>query len=103
VRLPPDLLWLEWFQGKREAAPYVQGRFLAVYKYNLFDHIGTVSSFTVRPNRPKWPGCFDNMSRAYVVGVPPHAMWRSAAPTSRPCRSGLRIRRLVRVIHASDA
>lgn len=64
VRLPPDLLWLEWFQGKNEAAQHVSGRFLAVYRYNLFDHIGTVSSFSVRPDRPKWPGCFENMYKA---------------------------------------
>ncbi len=66
VRLPPDLLWLEWFQGKHEAAQHIGSRFLAVYKYNVFDHIGTISSFTVRPNRPKWPACFDPMANAYV-------------------------------------
>lgn len=27
---------------------------LMVFKHNLFDHIGTVSSFEVRPDRPKW-------------------------------------------------
>lgn len=69
MRLPPDLLWLEWFQGKHEAAEHVHGRFLAVYKYNLFQHIGTVSSFTVRPDRPRWPVCFDPMNRACVGRV----------------------------------
>lgn len=40
--------------GRTTAHKEIYGRPLLVYKQNLLDHIGTVSSFAIRPNRPKW-------------------------------------------------
>lgn len=40
--------------GRSAAHKEIAGRPLLVYKQNLLDHIGTVSSFAIRPNRPKW-------------------------------------------------
>ena len=29
------------------------------------EHVGSVSTFAVRPNRPKWPGCYDSMTKVW--------------------------------------
>ena len=68
ARLPPDLIWLEWFNGRRpELRALTRGRPLAVYRSNLLDHIGSQSSFAVRTTRPKWPGCFDSMAGVWSL------------------------------------
>jgi len=66
ARLPPDLLWQEWV-GKAPKIPEIAGRQLLVYKHNILDHIGTVSSFKIRPNRPKWPGCYESMASVWSL------------------------------------
>mmetsp|Transcript_35408 Transcript_35408/g.59675 ORF Transcript_35408/g.59675 Transcript_35408/m.59675 type:complete len:456 (-) Transcript_35408:522-1889(-) len=66
ARLPPDLLWQEWV-AKSHQIPELEGRQLLVYKHNLLNHIGTVSSFAVRPNRPKWPGCYESMANVWSL------------------------------------
>ena len=40
----------------------VAHRPLVVYKYNMLAHVGAVSSFEVRPDRAKWPGCYYSMA-----------------------------------------
>ena len=34
---------------------------------NLLDHIGSHSSFAVRTDRPKWPGCFESMAGVWSL------------------------------------
>ncbi|CAK0787359.1 hypothetical protein CVIRNUC_010579 [Coccomyxa viridis] len=68
ARLPPDLLWLEWFQGRRpETWDAVRGHPLYVYHKNLLDHIGALSSFAVRPERLPFPRCFDSMATVWSI------------------------------------
>ncbi|KAK3263399.1 hypothetical protein CYMTET_27790 [Cymbomonas tetramitiformis] len=68
ARLPPDLLWQEFVAGNNpEAKKSIGRRKIMVYKYNLLDHIGTISSFAIRPNRPKWPGCYDSMADVWSL------------------------------------
>ena len=68
ARLPPDLLWLEWFQGRRpETWDAVRGHPLYVYHRNLLDHIGALSSFAVRPERLPFPRCFDSMATVWSI------------------------------------
>ena len=68
ARLPPDLLWLEWFQGRRpETWDAVRGHPLYVYHKNLLDHIGALSSFAVRPERLPFPRCFDSMAAVWSI------------------------------------
>lgn len=63
ARLPPDLLWTEWYRGRKpELRHTTRGRHLAVYRHNLLDHIGAQSSFASRAVRPGWPRCFHPMS-----------------------------------------
>ncbi len=68
ARLPPDLLWLEWFQGRaQETWDTVRGHPLYVYHKNLLDHIGTHSSFAIRPDRLPFPQCFDSMAKVWSI------------------------------------
>ena len=55
--VPIDLLVIEWFAGKHGAEPYVGKRPWTRYRYNIFDHLGQVSTFEGRRER-KTPACF---------------------------------------------
>ena len=68
ARLPPDLLWTEWVEGTRaDVRERTNARKLIVYRYNLFEHLGAVSTFSIRPRRPSWPGCYAPMSSAWSL------------------------------------
>eukprot|EP00959_Pyramimonas_sp_CCMP1952_P389645 8165181-Pyramimonas_sp.AAC.1 len=56
----------EWV-ARAGKIPEIAGRQLLVYKHNILDHIGTVSSFKIRPNRPKWPGCYESMANVWSL------------------------------------
>ena len=45
TRLPPDLLWRDWVAARAKS----QGRRQLVYRRNMLEHIGAVSTFAVRP------------------------------------------------------
>ena len=36
-----------------------------MYRHNLMEHLGAVSTFAVRPNRPKWPACYASMTKVW--------------------------------------
>ena len=40
---------------------------MAAYKYNLLEHMGQVSSFTVRVDRPDFPKCYAPMADAWSL------------------------------------
>ena len=68
ARLPPDLIWLDWVLGRKaQLRQALRKRPLAVYRYNLLDHIGTKSSFSVRVDRPSFPKCFDPMAKVWSI------------------------------------
>ena len=64
---PPDLLWVEWFSGKSTHTTANKRRPMAVYKYNLLEHMGKVSSFTVRVDRPDFPKCYESMADVWSL------------------------------------
>ena len=69
-RQPPDILWREWVEGNRpDVRQHTGGRRMMVYRYNLMEHVGSVSTFAVRPNRPKWPGCYDSMTKVWSLSA----------------------------------
>ena len=69
-RQPPDILWREWVEGRRpDVRAHTAGRRMIVYRYNLMEHIGKVSTFAVRPNRPEWPGCHDEMTKVWSLSA----------------------------------
>jgi len=68
ARKPVDLLWQEYALGNTEhTAILIRGRVLKTYAYNLFAHIGAVSSFSDRPPRKEWPACYAHMSHAWSL------------------------------------
>ena len=82
ARLPPDLIWLDWVLARKPPIRQpLRNRPLAVYRYNLLDHIGTKSSFSVRVDRPSFPKCFDPMAEVWSI----HQNERfQVSPTRRP-------------------
>ena len=66
-RLPPDLIWLEWCSGRGPRTITNRRRPMAAYKYNLLEHIGTVSSFSVRVDRPSFPKCYESMADVWSL------------------------------------
>ena len=64
---PPDLLWVEWFSGKSTHTTANKRRPMAAYKYNLLEHMGKVSSFTVRVDRPDFPKCYESMADVWSL------------------------------------
>ena len=66
-KLPPDLIWPEWFRGLGRHTMGNRRRPMAAYRYNLLEHIGTVSSFTVRVDRPAFPKCYEPMATVWSL------------------------------------
>lgn len=85
ARLPPDLLWAEWVRARSQrprpaalaglrrerlpAEPRGDLRPYVIYQHNLMRHLGEISSFAVRPDRPAWPGCFEPMAKAWSLAT----------------------------------
>ena len=65
ARLPPDLIYEEWL-GKLAAEGHPRRQY--VYKDNLLDHIGIVSSFKNRPPGRRWPKCYEPLANAWSLG-----------------------------------
>lgn len=38
-------------------------------RYNVLNHLGAISSFAVRPDRPGWPGCWAPMSSVWSLAL----------------------------------
>lgn len=77
---PPDLLWAEWIRSRRapmglrpmdggDPSERRRNGAYVVYKHNLMRHLGSISSFAVRPDRPSWPGCFASMSDVWSLAL----------------------------------
>ena len=45
----------------------MRGHPLYVYHKNLLDHIGTHSSFAIRPDRLPFPQCYDSMAKVWSI------------------------------------
>lgn len=68
-RRPPDHLVVEWYAGETpEAKQHKQMRANIGFKYNLFDHLGVVS--TLRPQQQtSFPRCYDLLIEPTVFEV----------------------------------
>ena len=69
LRRPPDHLVVEWYAGENpESAKYKGQRANIGFKYNLFNHIGVVS--TLRPQKSStFPVCYDVLTEPTVFQV----------------------------------
>ena len=65
--LPPGLIWPEWFSGHGHRTMANRRRPMAAYRYNLLEHIGAVSSFKVRVDRPAFPKCYESMADVWSL------------------------------------
>jgi hypothetical protein len=85
ARRPPDHLNTEWScSEKAEAAAYVQGRAHVTYRYNLFDHLGTLSSLRSTANAA-YPSCFHHMDNGVVFDVDAFDFAKCAHDDFTPC------------------
>jgi len=69
TRRPPDHLVVEWYAGETvEAKGYKGQRVNVGFKYNLFDHLGSVS--TLRAGKQaSYPRCYDQLLEPTVFQV----------------------------------
>lgn len=69
TRRPPDHLVVEWYAGEtKEALAYRQKRVNIGFKYNLFNHLGIIS--TLRNEKSgSFPGCYDMLVEPTVFKV----------------------------------
>jgi hypothetical protein len=69
VRRPPDHLVVEWFAGETpESSEYKQKRANIGFKYNLFNHIGVVSTLRTQKTTG-FPKCFEPLVEPTVFQV----------------------------------
>jgi hypothetical protein len=69
ARRPPDHLVVEWYAGESvESRKYKGDRVNIGFRYNLFHHIGAVS--TLRTEKSAiYPGCYDQLLEPTVFQV----------------------------------
>eukprot|EP00164_Ancoracysta_twista_P007808 GFYU01011160.1.p1 GENE.GFYU01011160.1~~GFYU01011160.1.p1 ORF type:complete len:396 (-),score=82.69 GFYU01011160.1:53-1240(-) len=69
ARRPPDHLVVEWMAGEKpQAKNYLGDRRNMAYRYNVFDHIGAVS--TLRDSlSPTYPRCFEELLEPVLFEV----------------------------------
>jgi hypothetical protein len=94
VRRPPDHLVVEWYAGETpEAAKYKGKRANIGFRYNLFNHIGVVS--TLRSQRStSYPRCYELLAEPTVFQVeafsprecPKDDVWPCSVPHPDPYR-----------------
>ena len=82
---PPDLLWVEWLSGKGMHTTANKRRPMAAYRYNLLEHMGKVSSFTVRVDRPDFPKCYASMGDAWSLSKAERFQVRMLGTASTIC------------------
>jgi N-Acetylglucosaminyltransferase-IV (GnT-IV) conserved region len=69
IRRPPDHLVVEWYAGESEESKEYKGKRANIgFRYNLFDHIGAVS--TLRKEKSAiYPACYDELLEPTVFEV----------------------------------
>jgi hypothetical protein len=69
VRRPPDHLVVEWYAGETpEAKQYKSGRANIGFKFNLFDHLGVVSTLRTQKSG-SFPRCYELLAEPTVFKV----------------------------------
>lgn len=69
ARRPPDHLVVEWYAGETpESAAHKENRVNIGFKYNLFDHIGKVSTLR-KEKQTTFPLCYEDLAEPVVFKV----------------------------------
>ena len=69
ARRPPDHLVVEWYAGESEESKEYKGDRVNVgFRYNLFDHIGVVSTLRAEKSAV-YPACYDELLEPTVFSV----------------------------------
>lgn len=64
---PPDHIVVEWFASETAAArKYLKGRKNAAYRYQLWEHLGSVSSIGANHNAQVTPKCYELLADLMV-------------------------------------
>lgn len=70
ARRPPDHLVTEWFAGETQEARHYRGKRTNVgFRFNMFEHIGQVSTLRKAGHRTKFPGCWEPLEPSIVFPV----------------------------------
>jgi hypothetical protein len=88
MRRPPDHLVVEWYAGEsKESKLYKGTRANIGFRYNLFDHIGAVS--TLRSGiSAAYPGCYDQLLEPTVFKVEAFSVHECPHDDVWPCHNG---------------
>ncbi|GBG31363.1 Alpha-1,3-mannosyl-glycoprotein 4-beta-N-acetylglucosaminyltransferase B [Hondaea fermentalgiana] len=94
ARREPDHLTSEWYLGETpEAQAYRKSRTHAAFRYNLFEHIGTVSTLRRGSHKQKFPVCWAPLTAPTIfareafnkVECPNADVWPCAPPPGQAC------------------
>ena len=93
MRRPPDHLVVEWYAGEKpESKRYRGNRANIGFKYNLFNHIGSVS--TLRSQKSgSFPQCYNVLREPVVfqveaynpISCPNDDLWPCKVKAPEPC------------------
>lgn len=94
ARREPDHLTSEWYLGETpEAQAYRKSRTHAAFRYNLFEHIGAVSTLRRSAHKQKFPSCWAPLVAPIVfareafnkVDCPDADVWPCTPPPGQIC------------------
>lgn len=84
-RRPPDHLVVEWYAGETpRSKAYKQKRANIGFRYNIFNHLGTVSTLR-STNSPKYLTCYEELLEPTVFQVEAFSVHQCPADDIWPC------------------
>ena len=87
ARRPPDHLVVEWYAGESpESSKYKSDRTNIGFRYNLFDHIGTVSTLRA-VKQTTFPRCYDELLEPTVFKVEAFSVTECPKDDIWPCHN----------------
>ncbi len=87
ARRPPDHLVVEWFAGETiESGKYKNDRSNIGFRYNLFDHIGTISTLRSQ-KQTSFPRCYEELLEPTVFKVEAFSVRECPNDDIWPCRN----------------
>lgn len=102
ARRPPDHLVVEWYAGEtKESKAHKQDRVNIGFKYNLFDHIGQVSTLR-KEKQTSFPLCYDDLAEPVVFKVESFSAQECPTDDLWPCNADPNVIRSLPLIRWSE-